>query len=100
MRNFEAYGIRPRHIIGHTQYYDVMAAMLDRGLGVASFSEAILPASMRQEVVQLFGLEDWRLLYFRRDQSNDPNLEIAEKFLLSSVVEDPDYPAISRDWSA
>ena len=38
LRFFERYDIRPRRVIGHTQYYDVMAAMLERGS---------LPASLR-----------------------------------------------------
>lgn len=98
LRNYERHGIQPRHVVGHTQYYDVMAAMLERGLGVASLSDAILPASMRKDVVQLIGLEDWRLIYFRKDHGTDPRYDTAEKFLLSSVLDDPDYPAISRNW--
>lgn len=98
MRNYEVHGIRPNHIIGHTQYYDVMAAMLDRGLGVASFSEAILPPAMRAEVIQLFSLENWRLLYFRKDHRKDPQYDVAENFLLSSVLDDPDYPSVTSNW--
>ncbi len=96
MRNYEACGIRPRHVVGHTQYYDVMAAMLERGLGVASFSEAILPASMRGDVQLLYPLEDWRLLWFRRQGGADPQADQVEAFLIGSVIDDPDYPAIGR----
>ncbi len=98
LRNYEKHGVHPRHIVGHTQYYDVMAAMLDRGLGVASLSDAILPASMRKEVVQLYALENWRLLYYRKDLGADPKYDTIENFLLASVLDDPDYPAISRNW--
>ncbi|TIX50503.1 LysR family transcriptional regulator [Alteraurantiacibacter aquimixticola] len=96
MRNYELHGIRPRNVIGHTQYYDVMAAMLERGLGVASFSEAILPPSMREEVIQLVSLEDWRLLFFRKDHGIDARYDIVADFLVNSVLDDPNYPAISR----
>ena len=96
LRNYENHGIRPHDIIGHTQYYDVIAAMLDRGLGVASFSEAILPPNMRDDVIQLCALEDWKLIYFRKDMGTDPKCEAVGKFLLESVLNDPDYPAVTR----
>ncbi|GEM_PF-435793 len=96
MRNYETHGIRPRHIVGHTQYYDVLAAMLDRGIGVASLSDAILPPAMRKDVVQLYKLEDWRLIFYRKVSGGDARNDIVENFLLSSVLDDPDFPAISR----
>lgn len=82
-------------VIGHTQYFDVMAAMLERGVSVASFADAILPPDMRDEVVLLYPLENWRLLWFRRDHRTDPNCDAVEGFLLSSVLQNPDYPSIS-----
>ena len=94
MRNYEIRGIHPSRIAGHTQYFDVIAAMLERGIGIASFSEAILPPSMREDVIQLFPLQDWRLLYYRKDTSIDARRETVENFLISSVIDDPDYPAI------
>ncbi|MEO5705621.1 MAG: LysR family transcriptional regulator [Alteraurantiacibacter sp.] len=97
MHSYDAHNIRPRHVVGHTQYYDVMAAMLERGLGVASFSAAILPPSMRGDVILLHELEDWRLLYFRKDQSPQPSADAVEQFLLSSVIDDPDYPALPHE---
>ncbi len=94
MRNYEKNGIHPRHIIGHTQYFDVIAAMLDRGLGVASFSDAILPPEMRKNVILLKPMESWRLLYFRRHGADDPRADLAEQFLFEAVRDNPDYPAI------
>jgi DNA-binding transcriptional LysR family regulator len=98
MLNFEGAGIYPRHVVGHTQYYDVMAAMLERGLGIASFSSAILPASMRRDVVLLYPMQDWRLLWYRKDSRPDAQAAAAEHFLVTSVIDDPDYPALSRNW--
>ena len=103
LRTFERHGIRPRRVIGHTQYYDVMAAMLERGLGVSSFADAILPPDMREQVVLLFPLENWRLLWFRKDHGSDPRCEAVEAFLLSAVLQDPNYKTISvfaEDYSA
>lgn len=96
MRNYERAGIYPRHIVGHSQYYDVIAAMLERGLGIASFSSAILPASMRQDVILLYPMQDWRLLWYRKDHQPDAWAAVVEHFLVTSVIDDPDYPALSR----
>lgn len=100
LQSYERHGIFPRHVVGHTQYYDVMAAMLDRGLGVASFSAAILPPAMRQDVVLLYPLDDWRLLYSRKDGIVGDAADQVERFLVGSVLRDPDYPAMNVDWSA
>ena len=95
LQTFERHGIRPRRVIGHTQYYDVIAAMLERGVGIASFADAILPPEMRDEVTMLYPLENWRLLWYRKDAGGDPRCEAVQAFLLSSVLQDPNYPTIS-----
>ena len=95
LRFFEGHGIRPRRVIGHTQYYDVMAAMLERGVGIASFADAILPPEMRDRVILLYPLENWRLLWFRKDSGSDARRDAVQAFLLSSVLQDPDYRTIS-----
>ncbi len=93
LRNYEQHGIRPRNVVGHTQYFDVMAGMLERGLGVASFSDAILPPSMRDDVIRLTPLDGWRLLYYRKESGPDPRRDAVEAFLLWSLLDDPNYPA-------
>jgi len=95
LRFFERYGIRPRKVIGHTQYYDVMAAMLERGVGISSFADAILPPEMRDVVILLYPLENWRLLWYRKDAGSDPRCDAVQAFLLSSVLQDPNYRTIS-----
>jgi DNA-binding transcriptional LysR family regulator len=95
VRLFERYGIRPRRVIGHTQYYDVMAAMLERGVGVSSFADTILPPEMRDDVVLLYPLENWRLLWYRKDAGGDPRCDAVQAFLLSGVLQDPNYRTIS-----
>jgi len=92
---FERYGIRPRRVIGHTQYYDVMAAMLERGVGIASFADSILPPEMREDVILLYPLENWRLLWFRKDAGGDPRCDAVQRFLMSCVLQDPNYRTIS-----
>ena len=95
LQTFHQHGIRPRRVIGHTQYYDVMAAMLERGVGVSSFADAILPPEMRDVVVMLYPLENWRLLWYRKDAGGDPRCDAVQAFMLSSVLQDPDYLTIS-----
>ena len=69
--------------------------MLERGVGVSSFADAILPPEMRDEVIMLCPLENWRLLWYRKDASGDPRCEAVLAFLLSSVLQDPNYRTIS-----
>jgi len=95
LRLFDRYGIRPRRVIGHTQYYDVMAAMLERGVGISSFADAILPPEMREDVIQLYPLENWRLLWYRRDAGGDTHCDAVQAFLMSSVLQDANYRTIS-----
>jgi DNA-binding transcriptional LysR family regulator len=95
LRLLDRYGIRPRRVIGHTQYYDVMAAMLERGVGVSSFADSILPPEMREEVLMLYPLENWRLLWYRKDAGGDPRCDAVQAFLMSSVLQDANYRTIS-----
>ncbi|HWJ68674.1 MAG TPA: LysR family transcriptional regulator [Sphingobium sp.] len=93
LRGLERHGIRPRHVVCHSQYYDVIAAMLDRGVAVSSFADALIPPAMRETIILLYPLEDWRLVWFRKDHDDDPQRNAVEAFLLSSVLKDPHYPA-------
>ena len=95
LQTFEKHGIRPRRVAGHSQYYDVLATLLERGVGVASFADAILPPEMREDVILLYPLENWRLLWYRKDAGGDPHGDAVQAFLLSSVLQNPDYRTIS-----
>jgi len=94
LKAFEMHGIVPRKVVSHTQFFDVIGTMLERGLGVASFSEVLLAPEVRRDVVLLYPLEDWRLIWYRKDHSGDARCDLVESFLLSSVLQDPDYPTI------
>jgi hypothetical protein len=72
-----------------------MAAMLERGVGISSFADAILAPEMHETVVMLYPLENWRLLWYRKDHGTDPRREAAASFLLSSVQQDPNYRTIA-----
>ncbi len=91
LRALRKEGITPRNVVASTQYFDVMATMLERGLGVATFAEVILPPAMREEVIMLYPLEGWRLVWYRRDPDGDERLDLVQDFLLSALLRDPDY---------
>ena len=95
LRFFERQGIHLKHIIGHAQYYDVLGAMLDRGMGISWFADTILQPEMRENVIMLYPLENWRLLWYRKDSGGDAKCDAVESFLLSSVLQDPNYQTIS-----
>ena len=94
LKAFERHGIVVRKVVSHTQYFDVIATMLERGIGISSFSEVMLSPEQRKDVVLLYPLENWRLIWYRKDHASDPRREAVESFLLSSVLQDPNYPAI------
>ena len=92
---YRKYGIRPRHVGGRTQHYDVMAAMVERGIGVACLTDAILSPETRDNVVMLRQLENWHLMWHRKDTGGDARCDAVQAFLMSSVLQDPNYRTIS-----
>ena len=90
------YGVRPQHVVGTSQYYDVLAAMLERGIAVSTFSDALIAPSARDQIVLLMPMWDWNAVWFRRDAHRDYCRDEVEAFLLSSVLDDPNYPTIQR----
>ena len=92
---YRCHGIRPRHVIARTQHYDVTVAMVARGIGVSCLTDAILPPEMHNEVIMLRPLENWRLMWCRKDSGTDPRCDAVEAFLMASVLEDPNYRTIS-----
>jgi DNA-binding transcriptional LysR family regulator len=92
---YRRHGIRPRRIVGRTQHYDVNVAMVERGVGVACLTDALLPLEMADEVVMLYPVENWRLMWYRKNASADPRCDAVQAFLISSVLQDPNYRTIS-----
>ena len=46
-------------------------------------------------MIQLYPLENWRLLWYRKDAGSDPRCDAVQAFLMSSVLQDPNYRTIS-----
>ena len=88
------HGVRPAKVVCHTEYYDVMAAMLERGVAVASLTDAILPPSTRENVILILPLVDWDLEFYRKPSLTSLSADLVEEFLKSCILENPDYPAL------
>jgi hypothetical protein len=43
----------------------------------------------------LYPLENWRLLWYRKDAGSDPRCDAVQAFLMSSVLQDSNYRTIS-----
>lgn len=89
--------VRPSNIVGRVQFFDVILAMLDRGQAVANLPAAMIPPDMRARVVQLYPLQDWRLVFHRKDMSPNGDRDDIEAFLLDSVLRDPGYFLVGDD---
>jgi DNA-binding transcriptional LysR family regulator len=92
---YSRHGIRPRHVIGRAQHYDVMVAMVERAVGVCCLTDALLPAEMREDVIMLHPVENWRLMWGRKDVDGDRRCDAVQSFLMSSVLQDPNYSTLS-----
>ncbi|RZA15563.1 MAG: hypothetical protein EOP02_24480 [Proteobacteria bacterium] len=88
-------GVKPGSITGRTQYFDVMSSILDRGGSVGVMIEPLLRKE-HHNVILLYPLEDWRLIFYRnpRGREQDSQLQSVEDFLISAVLDDPNYPRI------
>lgn len=89
-------GIKPATITGRTQYFDVISSILDRGGSVGVMIEPLLRKE-HHNIALLYPLEDWRVIFYRNPiaRKHDPQLQTAEDFLISAVLDDPAYPRIS-----
>ena len=64
-------------------------------IGVACLTDAILPVETRDEVIMLHPFENWRLMWHRKDDGGDPRCDAVQSFLMSSVLQDPNYRTIA-----
>lgn len=96
LSGFSRRGIKPKKIIGHTQYYDVMAAMIERGLGVGSLLSALFDPEKPDEIVRLYPMENWELVSFNKHGRANSRANVLEEFLMHAVLDDPYYPKIDE----
>ncbi len=90
------YGVKLENIVARVQFFDVIIAMLDRGQAVANLPSAMIPFELRQRIVRLFPMGDWRLIYLRKDRARQEDRDAIERFLLDSVLNDPAYVLIEE----
>lgn len=86
-------GIRPDRVICRTQYYDVIANMVARGLGIGCLVENQVSHTADSDIVLLREMRNWKLIWYAQPGHYDPRLDRVEKFLRSCVLDDADYPS-------
>ncbi|WP_427964654.1 LysR family transcriptional regulator [Altererythrobacter sp.] len=96
LEGMAAAGIIPRNVICHSEYLDVVSAMVERGLGAACLADPLLSPEVRARLVMLRPLTNWKLLWFRRPDRSNRLANLVEQFLIDSVIGNPDYPAIEK----
>ncbi|OJW75107.1 MAG: hypothetical protein BGO57_13050 [Sphingomonadales bacterium 63-6] len=89
--------MRPTNIVGRIQFFEVIISMLNRGQAVTNMPIAMVPMEMRDRVVQLFPMHDWRLMFYRKEADDNVDRDAVEAFLLSSVLQDPAYTHVLDD---
>jgi DNA-binding transcriptional LysR family regulator len=90
-------GIRPSRIAGRTQYFDVLACMVEQGLGAGMLCEAFIRPDLRSEVLMAWPFEPFRIAVRRRPGLAGPASRAVEKFLVDSVLKDKRYPVLSAE---
>lgn len=85
----------PRNVIGHTQYYEVMARMIEAGTGVAPLTMALLDPEKRKDIMSILPLTNWMLVWYRKPGLPEGPALIIENFIKSAILEDPDYVTVA-----
>jgi hypothetical protein len=90
------HNIKPTRIAARTQYFDVLAAMIESDLVVGVAIEPSLRPEQRAAAPMLFPLDDWRVALYRNPEARQPQTKIVEQFLVSAILDDPAYPALAQ----
>lgn len=88
-------GIKPRRIASRTQYFDVMASMLDRGDSAGVLIQPLVKPEHRN-LALLHRLADWRLQFYRNPKRVDPRIDEVERFLIDSSLGDTNYLNVAK----
>ncbi|MDE2562973.1 MAG: LysR family transcriptional regulator [Sphingomonadales bacterium] len=79
------HGVVPGNVVGHTQYYDVMARMIERGVGAGVLPMTILNSEARADIAMLFPVMDWLLVWYRRPGMQGATIDDLEEFIKSAI---------------
>lgn len=88
-------GIKPRSIVSRTQYFDVMASMLDRGSSAGVLIQPLVRPE-HHNLALLHRLADWRLQFYRNPKLTDPRIDEVERFLVGAALDDANYIVPAR----
>ncbi len=88
------FGIAHPRIVRRADFHDVLAKLVERGVGASYLCESNIKVDKRQDVELVLPSENWRLAIRRRPQLSDPQALAIETLLVSCVLDDSRYPAI------
>ncbi len=89
-----AVGIDHPRIVQRAHFYDVLAKLVERGVGASYICESFIKAEKRQDVELILPSEDWRLAVRHKPALTDPQALDIETLLISCVLDDGRYPAV------
>ena len=87
-------GVDHPRVVRREHYYDVLARLVEVGVGASYLCESLIEAEKRQEVELVWPSEDWRLAIRRKPSLSDPEALAIEDLLVSCVLDDARYPAL------
>jgi len=89
-----AIGIEQPRIVRRAPYHDVLARLVEQGVGASYMCESFITAEKRQDVELILPSEDWRLVVRHKPALTDPQALDIETLLISCVLDDGRYPAV------
>lgn len=89
----ERVGIRPSEIAHRTQFFDVLSALVEQGVGASLLGEPFIRPEMRGEVELVWPFAPWRIVLRRSPRLRGQAAAAVERFLIDSVLADGRYPA-------
>jgi DNA-binding transcriptional LysR family regulator len=90
-------GIRPCEVAHRTQFFDVLSALVEQGVGAGLLGETFIRPEMRREVELVLPFEPWRIVLRRSPRLRGKAASAVERFLIDSVLADGRYPALPEE---
>ena len=90
-------GIRPSEVAHRSQFFDVLSALVEQGVGAGLLGEAFIRPEMRGEVELVWPFEPWRFMLRRSPRLRGKAAAAVERFLIESVLNDGRYPALDEE---
>ena len=80
-----------------SQFFDVLSALVEQGVGAGLLGEAFIRPEMRAEVELVWPFDPWRFVLRRSPRLRGQSAAAVEQFLIDSVLDDGRYPALEEE---